>query len=304
MYILKNERLRVEIQEPSEVEKITDRFDSTCFITEIVLDDSIYFAASEPHNMKESSTGGRGLCSEYRILNCDDEDTQWIPKPGVGLLRTKADNNTSVIKKENKQGFDFDLADLYDSGIAFKIYSKDYKGYAAETYRSIRLENNSIYMINRLKNMGTKEIIFSEYCHNFLSLDGMALGPDYSLEIPGVHDIQGCIDSGPDFNGTGSHYLYQVKSQTISPKHYSPSMAVFEIDKSHIRKECPFIWKISHKSSKVCVQGIEYFIPNGVCVWSYDHMICPEVSYMAAVLPGKEVFWKRQWIFEWEGNRK
>ena len=67
MYTIENDRLRIDIADPLDAEKLTTRFDYTGFITNVVLDKSICFTATEPRSRKHPSSGGRGLCSAYRF---------------------------------------------------------------------------------------------------------------------------------------------------------------------------------------------------------------------------------------------
>lgn len=301
MFILQSDRLRVEIAEPEKVQKLTSRFDSTCFITEVVLDDSIHFAASEPHNMGVPSSGGRGLCSEFRFDALGEVPMgAWAPKLGVGLLKKDEDDKFIHYKEYEKETFRYELLNVQDAAISFKTLSKECFGYAAETTRTAWLEGNSLYMKIQLKNVGKKEITFREYCHNFISIDGMALGADYKLELPNALNLKKNVLLGPDFDGMGSADLYKVSEHAIRPGFYNPGAAVFDFKDDDIDKETPFRWRLSHAGAKASVTGTEYFRPAEVCVWSYDHMLCPEVNFKATVKPGGEVFWKRQWTFEQE----
>lgn len=291
MYVLQSNRLRVEIEEPGQIEKQTSRFDPTCFISEAVLDGAIHFAASEPRNMGVPSSGGRGLCSEFRFDALKEAGPgQWEPKLGVGLLK----------KEEEKLPFRRELAELSGQALSFRTLPEECLGYAAETTRTVRVDENHLFMTIGLKNVGEKEITFLEYCHNFLSVDGMALGPDYKLELPNVLNLEKNVHSGPDFGGKGSAALYEVGAHTISPRFYNPGAAVFDIRGDDIDRELPFQWRLYHAGVKAGVTGTAYFRPAEICVWSYDHMLCPEVNFKATVKPGEEVFWKRRWTFEWE----
>ncbi|MDE7285745.1 MAG: hypothetical protein K2N55_02715 [Lachnospiraceae bacterium] len=297
--MLKSNRLRIEIQEPSEVMNFTSRFDPTCFITEVVLDQSMYFAASEPHNMTEDSSGGRGLCSEFRFDAFGEAAVgEWVPKPGIGRLKKVDEKDFVHSRKYIKEPFQHELVDLHDKRISFRTLPEECMGYAVETRRTAAVEENSLFMTIQLKNTGFKEITFREYCHNFISLDGLALGPDYLLELPNAINLQSNVLKGPDFGGTGSRHLYDVEEGAIRPRYHNPGPAVFELQEGDISRKVPFVWRLSHAGAGVSVTGTEYFRPAEVCIWSYDHMLCPEVNFKSTVAPGEEVVWKRQWTFD------
>lgn len=276
MKILKSNRLTVRVMDPEYAARLTSRFDPTCFITEVVLDKSVYFCASEPHNMPVPSSGGRGLCSEFSFdVFSEAEIGEWVPKLGVGLLKKEDNEGFVFYKKYEKQPFIYEMTDLYAGGISFKTLPRECLGYAVETSRTLKVEENILLMTVSLKNVGTKDITFREYCHNFLSIDGMALGPDYRLELP---------------NG-----------RAVVPKGYNPGGEIYDFDMADLGRDIPFRWRLSHKGVRASVTGAEYFRPAAVCVWTCDHMVCPEVHFEAMVKPGEEIFWKRQWIFRQEG---
>lgn len=298
MFVLKSDRLRVEIANPEDVKKATSRFDPTGFISEIILDGTYYFAASEPHNVRDPSSGGRGLCSEFRFDGLSEVQVgQWAPKFGVGLLKKPDQEKFVHYKQYEKRCYPWELVDLYDSGITFRTLPIECLGYAVQTTRTLQVMGNSIYMTVALKNLGNRPVTFREYCHNFLSLDGMALGPDYKLELPNAKNLQEHIFAGPSFGGSGSAALYEVRGNTISPRFHNPGPAIFDFRENAIADSVPFVWKLSHHGAGLVVEGMEFFRPAEVCIWSYDHMLCPEVNFKASVKPGEEVFWKRKWTF-------
>jgi len=91
MYVLENDRLKVDIAAPGEVYS-GSRFDWTGFITQITLDHAVTFCVPERLE-KGVGTGGVGLSNEFGIdqpLGYDEVKVgQQFPKIGVGLL-TKA----------------------------------------------------------------------------------------------------------------------------------------------------------------------------------------------------------------------
>lgn len=300
MYFLKNGRLDIVVADPLQVQKITSRFDPTCFVEEVILDGRIHFAASEPHNRNVPSSGGRGLCSEFLFEGpTEAENGEWTPKLGVGLLRKKGEI-FSPFQRHEKDPYENQCLEYMPDRIKFVTRAKECMGYAAETSRELQVSGNTLEMTVRLKNTGCRKLIFREYCHNFLSIDGLALGPDYELELPSVRRLMENVLAGPDFQGTGSPALYEVEGQRIRPRFYNPGPAVFDFGRGDIDDCTPFVWKLRHRGVKAAVTGRECFRPSAGCVWSCDHMICPEISYGASVNPGEEVVWKRCWSFEME----
>ena len=88
MFYLKSYRLCVEITYPGQAPNTTYRFDRAGFITEVVLDGTHRFCATEPNNLSHPSSGGRGICNEY-IFDVSGKASvgEHFPKLGVGLLK-------------------------------------------------------------------------------------------------------------------------------------------------------------------------------------------------------------------------
>lgn len=294
MYYLHSERLQVAVADPAEVRQLTTRFDRTGFITEVILDQSVRFCASEPRNMKSPSSGGRGLCSEF----CFDAAREakaggYFPKFGVGLLKKTEDADFCFHKKYEYVPFEHTAEQVGESEIFFRTLPSLCMGYAVESMRRICVEDNRIIMQTRLSNVGTRVVTFREYCHNFLSLDGMALGPEYTLTLPGGRNMDQRVLERKE----GAE-LFAVHGSIVRPRHASFAPASFQLNGEDICDEVPFVWRLHHDGAAVTVEGTEFFKPSGVKIWANDHMLCPEVFFHRSLQPGQSCQWKRQWSFQ------
>lgn len=293
MYVIQSDRLRIEIAEPATVAEMTTRFDYTGFVTQVVLDDAVYFAATEPRSARVPSSGGRGLCSAYRFdVMKEAKCGAWVPRLGVGLIQKPDEEGFCNNRRYPCLPFRSEVVDKTPSQIAFCTLPKACMGYAAETTRRLWVEENHLVMTATLRNVGEKEIDFCEYCHNFLTMDGLAVGPDYQLELPQVERLKEHVVAGP-FGKT----FYEIGLHNIRPKAYSAGFAVFDVPQRDIARSVPFTWRLSHDDAGIAVQGTEDFRPHELCVWCKDHMLCPEVNYRAVVAPGECVTWRRKWTF-------
>lgn len=293
MFSIESDRLRIEIADPGEAEAWTTRFDYTGFITDVVLDRTVHFAASEPRSRKIPSSGGRGLCSAYRFDAFPEARVgDWVPRLGVGLVQKTEDQNFQNNKRYPCVPFDREIVERTPEKIAFRTLPRECLGYAAETSRRLWVKDNSLFMAMELRNTGSKPIAFQEYCHNFLTMDGLALGPDYQLELPQVRNLRENVMAGP-FAGA----YYEIGEHSIRPRAYSTGFAVFEIPREDLEPAFPVTWRLSHDDAEIAVEGAEFYQPSGMCVWSKDHMLCPEVSFQAEAAPGETVTWIRKWTF-------
>ena len=92
MITLSSDRLRVELAEPGVSPNNKTRFDRAGYISDVILDGGIYFAASEPRNLVHPCSGGRGFCNEFRFdASAEAAIGEYFPKLGVGLIRKEED---------------------------------------------------------------------------------------------------------------------------------------------------------------------------------------------------------------------
>ena len=296
MIALKSNRLRVELAESGEEPNTTFRFDRAGFITDIILDGSTWFCASEPKNLIHPSSGGRGLCSEYQ---CDvSQEAQiggYFPKFGVGLLQKETDEKYIFHKQyANVKPFPVAVKSAPDY-VVFTTQNEACMGYALLCCKTISVHDNCLQMDVELKNTGEKDIEISEYCHNFLSIAGMALGPDYSLEFPTLRQksaekeaLSGRNGGKLSISGDGRNFIFGE---------FNAKASQFSVDLSGADSSVPFSWRLTNSAAKASVEETVDFTPANVSVWAVDHIISPEVFYHFIVKPGETKKWARQWKF-------
>ena len=88
MLKISSARLEIKIPLPGESPNDTCRFDRSGFISSIVLDGKHSFCATEPTNLAHPSSGGVGLCNEFKFdIACDEANIgEMFPKFGIGLF--------------------------------------------------------------------------------------------------------------------------------------------------------------------------------------------------------------------------
>lgn len=295
MITLCSDRLRIEMPEAGERPNDRTRFERAGYISEVVLDGDIQFAANEPKNLSHPPTGGRGLCSEYRTdYSAEAATGGYYPKLGVGLIR-KMDEQPYLFHRryEDVQVFPVECTHTVDSA-AFVTEPVPCMGYALRTEKTVRVTGNRLKVETTAENTGEKSIELFEFCHNFISVDGMALGPSYRVEFPTLRDFGQArmigINGKPcSLRGNGRGFTYAEYSEGAS----------------HIRVDCagtdvsrPFTWKIINDAAKAFVEGTESYQPVEIEIWSIDHILCPEVFQRVLLEPGKQYSWKRTWTFD------
>ena len=294
MITLKSDRLRVELPMPGEHPNDSLRFDRAGYISEVILDGGMHFCASEPRNLVHPSSGGRGLCCEFR---CDVSNEarvgEYFPKFGVGLIRKEEDDKYIFYKQyQDVKPFPVEVSQK-DNMVEFITQGIPCLGYNMRVCKNIMLEDDTLTMLIQTENTGEKEIHMQEFCHNFISIDGMAAGSDYVLELPGIPDQgDGRINNRRGYSGGFRGY-----GRGFTFCEFTAIDTDLSVDVSTISREIPFLWKMLHKGAGAYVEGKEYFVPSQINIWGVDHILSPEIVYGFNLKPGEKLEWKRKWKF-------
>lgn len=289
--ILKSDRLRVELADPNIYPNVKTRFDRTGFIKYVVLDNAFQFCTEEPHNLRHEWSGGAGICNEYVFDEASLECPvgAYFPKFGVGLLKKETDSVFKGYINYSCEPFEIEAVQEDEGSASFVTAPRLCMGYAAETRRHIRVEENRITMEISLKNMGEKEISFQELCHNFQTIEHLPIGPDYDLRmnVVSVNEIQPV--RGEALFGYGNGFAFRC---------YSAQPSMYRLYKENIEQTVPFSWKMTNRRSPASVSETVSFIPEQITVWTIDHIVCVEALCGFCVRPGEEAHWTRTWTYE------
>lgn len=297
MFTLKSNRLRVEISEPGENPNISLRFDRAGYISDVVLDGGYHFCASEPKNLAHPSSMGRGLCNEWCFdVSSEAQIGEYYPKFGVGLIR-KEDNDRYIFHRAYKDVKFFPVQyEHTDDTATFVTEGEPCLGYALRNTKTITVKDNTITMVIKAENVGEKSIAMREFCHNFMSIDGMALGSDYQLSLPQVPDLgHSRLDTR---NGKPGSMRGDGHGLTFCE--FSAIDTDIAFEQADIENTIPFVWRLRHDGAKMWCQAEDYYHPIRVAVWAVDHIVAPEVNHAFTIAPGESHEWKRVWTFDTE----
>lgn len=292
MYTLQNGRLEVTIAEPNK-ECRTCRFDRAGFITGVKLDGKYDFLAQEDMRDGSPSSGGMGLCCE---IQCDPMSEtvavgEKFPKFGVGNLTKTDDKPYSFMNTYPCEDYDIAVS-MTENIISFSTLPKEIDGYSISQIKTITIDDNRLTITSQLKNVGTKEITFDEYCHNFMTLNHKKVNKDYCLEIPCVEMPVGEIKTVD----VATPFLSDGKS--LSKSRESMVFALYAFNESQMKKVDTYGWKLTDKSNGLCVTETDDFDVPKVTVWSVGDAISPEMFFSAALKPGEEAKWSRTYSFD------
>jgi len=291
MFILTTDRLRVEVEEPSELIDKTTRFDHTAFIRQVILDGEMRFCAEEPFGPGGINSGGQGLCSEFQPVVSEISGDAYMLKMGVGLLKKLKGEPYNPFQRYVCIPSDISV-EKGSNFLRFTSVLKMTPDYALTICRTILVEENRLMLKTDVENSGSEELEFREYCHNFLSMDGRSLGPAYCLELPCVKKLQSYAQQNERAN-----QLFRCEEQRLYVDACITKPVRFSVDDAGIADCDAFSWKLSHAETGGWVTGTAHFRPSEVTVWAKDNVFCPEVFFQNRILPGAPCIWKRTWTF-------
>ena len=294
MIILQNGILKVEIAEPGEHPNDGVRFDRAGFITDVVLNNVQHFCGNENKNNIHKTTYGRGLCCEYKMdVSSEAEIGKRYPKLGVGLVLKENEERYHFTGSYDIEYFPVEVK-AEGSCAVFRTAAVPCCGYAAEQVKTISIEGNILTVEFELKNVGEKRIETFEYCHNFINIDGYAMSDDYVLETPMMKDF-GYDPIISNYTKAPSKLAACGRGFTFTDVNKDIILADIETD--GIDTALPFVWKLKNKAAKASILAEDLYTPAAVCIWTTDHVICPEFMHAISIEPGESCKWYRKMTF-------
>ena len=290
MYILQSDRLRVDVSEPGAPPNTTTRFDRAGFIEEVVLDGVHRFCASEPRNLSHVSSGGRGICNEYKsTADAEAPVGGLFMKPGVGLLLKETDEPYKFMNNYSVTPFKIDVSHV-ENAILFVTHPILCGGYALKQEKRLEVIGNKLDMRIKLTNTGDKVFVGEEYCHNFITVNCMSLGPNYTLEFPSGKD-RGDTELNAELRSDG-------KKITFSGPLGAARMFMMGADEFSHSPGDKFEWIFKNNKEGAQVHVYEQINLGRVLLWAADHMLSTESFHMISLAPGASCAWTRTWVFE------
>ena len=289
--LLKSNRLNVIIAKPGAVPNTTTRFDRAGFITSIILDGRHQFCMREPDNLPHPCSGGYGLCCEYKFEQAyyETKINDRFPKLGVGLLLKSDGEPYRFFQSYNCLPYNTEYDCSNQNEVVFLTRPNIHNGYGVEQKKSISVYENILTQSVSLLNAGEKAIEFDEYCHNFVTLDRLPLGPDYSLLLPAV--------TVPDKSSSPDGQILLEGDSTVAFPGYLRTASIMSVKSDMIRSDIPFSWELSNRRSPLSVTETVSFMPSAAVIWAIDHIISVEAMNHVLLQPGQRFEWQREWCF-------
>lgn len=283
-FYLDNGTVKVRILYPNGVKYDRTRWCHAGFMQDVWYK-GIRFSEYERNRHGEQLTSeGSGLCCQYAPIAPEEAvpgRITLLPGVGTGIYKTP---NAAQDRLDSHKRLDTKVRFGCDHAV-FETHTPTVHGFAYSEIREITLRGSEIIQKVTFTNTGEKEIHTQEMCHNFLSLAGEEISPNYLLDFPAAHVPEG----------------FQRNAMTYRDGHFTflrhPDKACYFDAQTHIRP-CPaYGWTMKTKTGNVfCYEKVD-FTPARVSAWSDCYTLCPELFVAVDLKPGEATAWQRTWGF-------
>ncbi len=283
-FYLDNGTIKVRILYPNGVKYDRTRWCHTGFIQDVWCK-GIRFSEYERNRHGEQLTSeGGGLCCQFAPISPEEAvpgKLTLLPGVGAGIYKVP---NEAHDRLDIRERLDIKVNYTADCAV-FETQTPTVDGFSYSETREIKLVGSEITEKVTFTNTGEREIHTQEYCHNFLSLAGEEISPNYILEFPAAVVSE-------DFQSNAM--IYKGDHFTFS-RH--PDKACYFDDKININSRDEYGWTMRTKTGKAyCYEKID-FTPARVSVWSDYYTLCPEMFVAIDLAPGETTSWQRTWGF-------
>ncbi len=283
-FYLDNGIIKVRILYPNGVKYDRSRWCHTGFIQDVWCK-GIRFSEYERSRPGDQHTSeGSGLCCQFMPIAPEEATPgKYTLIPGVG---------SGIYQKPNPEQDRLDIQNYLETKVShttdsavFETQSPVIEGYSYYEKREVKLCGNEIIEKVTFTNTGEKEIHTQEMCHNFLSLGGEEISPDYILNFP-------CAVVSDDFRSNAM--IYKDGNFTFL---YHPDKPCYFDDKTNLKACDEYGWIMKSKTNKAFCYGKIDVAPVRVSVWNDYYTLCPEMYIAIDLKPGETTSWQRTWGF-------
>lgn len=273
-YILKNDSLEVRIQKPGVLYR-KSRFEWSGIINQVILDQRHTFYAMLPLEPGQGTAYGMMNAFEEANINPDLEFdapgfdcTPYLPE----VFRETASITFLKIFREGQQGVNH----------SFRLEKK------------ISLDGDTVTVEQVLTNLGSKKLRTKEYGHNFMLLNGNPIGPDYTLELSFLPQLQ----QKPKVKGREIFSIQQQRLYiTTEEIGNSFSNSFLTQIKGYDANAKETFWILKDRKSGISVMETVDFPIAKFQLWGKADTICPEVFVQIILDPGESFAWKRMYTY-------
>jgi hypothetical protein len=292
--ILSNPLLRVEIGQPGEY--AGSRFDWTGFIRQVTLLEGGHTFCSVESLTPGHGTGGAGLCNEFGIHHPIGYESAapggLFPKLGVGLLTRPDEGPYDFYRPYDVQPYPVEVQ-AGTAEVSFISEPVPCSGYAARLTKRISLNGASLTMEYELRNTGEQPIETTEYVHNFVVIDGLPVGPGYTLRL--AQPLTPRDNLPPATKGLlvfDGRTITWTRALAGSDTFYCQFPGYADDD-----ADSQYHWELVHQEAGAGLRESGTAPVRSLALWGEKHVLSPEVFIDVRVAPGGEQRWSRTYDF-------
>ena len=274
------------------------RFDWSGMVDQVRFNGHTFFY---DHNMKiYEPSFGRGTAEEFSMGICglpgplgyeDANQGQGFLKIGVGVLEKDSNDEIYNFGKSYK---------ILDSGVWHTSYTKsrvkfiheikDFNGWGYRyTKRVSLIEDRPELLVEReLENTGINTIDTVHYCHNFVIIDNMPIGQEYTLRFPFEPRI---------FKGKLRDYIKLNNNKVMFSDVIPVKENIWVAMEGFGQTNSDNSFVIENKKSGVGMR-IEGDLPmRRFHLYIEKTMLCPESFVPLIIVPGEKINWQTKYSF-------
>ena len=285
MITIHNERLEIQIQEPGSQYKRA-RFDWCGICQQITLDGQHTFLSREA-DANNPGTEGIGLSDEFGLNTplgyAEIAAGEWFPKIGVGFLQKAGNGSYDFFSDYPLRPAKIQVEASGDQAVTFRQLGESHAGWRWRWEKTFLLTGTTLKIVYDLKNTGEKAIRTESYNHNFLQVDGHAVGPEYALQVS--FPLKLAIMDGPMAVDDHTLRLTEIPARYVYAQ---------QPDCASLRE---VTWSLIHQPSGHGVCGSEPFAVHQFALWGMRHVISPEFFVWIDLNPGETQTWERIYEF-------
>jgi len=292
-HLLTSDDLSVELMDPFDPERYNRgvRFSPIANVLQVVTKGRPFLYSPIEHEPK-SENGGLAMEFDISAGNPPPGFSEapiggGFLKIGVGVLRKDAEiyhfiNDFELIEPAHTRA-------TWDSGTAhFEQSSTGISGYAYKLNADVAIKANTVEVTCVLTNTGKKPFTTEQYTHNYLSLDGAPVGPNYLIQFPRDFEATGLQ---PEQQKNGREILFR---ELIPPSVKAVNAVIAPLKDLW---EPGDTFTISNPLNGMRV-GLSTDAPvSRFAIHAIPRYFCPEMFIRIQLQPGESKQWIRRYEF-------
>lgn len=285
--LISDGELKARVLAPENTHYVRTRFNHSGFVPDVWFGSMKFTQYERNQNDGFPSTDGCGICCDYDGpgFSKDTAAGEKYLKPGIGII-TKGERDIGICDWVKYEPLPTRWSAEKNTAV-FETDTDEVNGYAYREIRKVVLEGDTLRLVCRLKNTGSKPFAMEEYGHNFLSLGDEEVGPGYRLETPGFINPAECNDLPLAYSLVGDAAGFSFKEEVRKS---------FYVKSQNVRK-APYTWKMTKDGITASITGADDFAPSKIAVWGDYYVFSCEVFIPIDLKPGEELSWTRSWKF-------